>query len=189
MAQQSPRHGIGSSSAVTAFESNLTFFLPSWPISPQKVTHDCKKTILLEPFLQQPLQCAGVKRTNLSQGQEQKCWALPLLLMWVSSVQREKGHKGAQRLPEGDSSCITQRLLSNTGLGIDLLPFLIGKHRTYGTCTNDWVWSILPIISKRQISSSTSITVKYFYSLYWSHIPGWFLLCTEKVKQDASHGK
>lgn len=36
MAQQSPRHGIGSSSAATAFEPNLTFFLPSWPISPQK---------------------------------------------------------------------------------------------------------------------------------------------------------
>lgn len=62
MAQWSPRHGIGSSSSVTALESNLTFSLPSWPISPQKVTHDCKKTILLEPFLQQPLQCAGVKR-------------------------------------------------------------------------------------------------------------------------------
>lgn len=36
MAQQSPRHGIGSSSAVTVFEPNLIFFLPSWPISPQK---------------------------------------------------------------------------------------------------------------------------------------------------------
>lgn len=36
MAQQSPRRGIGSSSAVTVFEPNLIFFLPSWPICPQK---------------------------------------------------------------------------------------------------------------------------------------------------------
>lgn len=36
MAQQSPRHGIGSTSAVTVFEPNLIFFLPSWPLCPQK---------------------------------------------------------------------------------------------------------------------------------------------------------
>lgn len=38
-------------------------------------------------------------------GQER--WALPLPLMWVSSVQRRQGNKGAQRLPEGDSSLIS----------------------------------------------------------------------------------
>lgn len=122
---------------------------------------------------------------------EQNHWALPLPLMWVSSVQTEKGRKGAQRLPEGDSSCIMQRLLSITRLGTDLLPsrFPIGKHSTYDTRTNDWTWSTLATISKHQVSNSTSTTVKYFYNLYWSRIPGWFLLCTEKVKQDASRGK
>lgn len=48
MVQQSPRLGIGSSSAVTAFEPNLTFFLPSWPVFPQKP--HTQPRALLEPF-------------------------------------------------------------------------------------------------------------------------------------------
>lgn len=62
----------------------------------------------------------------------QKYWALLLLLTWVSSVGREKGHKGLRDYQKV-CSCIMQRLLSNAALGTDLLPssFPIGKHRIY----------------------------------------------------------
>lgn len=182
-------------------ESDLLFHLGGpflfLPKRHSSLTHNHKKMTLLQPFLHHLLKCAGVQERDMSKGQPSGADrqadsppkhsapnSLPLTLMWISSIWRENRHKGAQRLSAADSSCIMQSLLSIPGLGTDLLPSSspTGIHSICYTHADDRTWSALPTISKYQVSNSTPITVKYFYRLYWSSIPGWFLLCIKKVK-------
>lgn len=183
---------FGSSSAVTMFVSYIwsLFFQLSWPISssPQNAQQPWSHTQENNPA-RAPLQpCATARDISLGQtlGADWQAGSpqLPLTWTWVSSIQRENGHKGVQRLSAADSSCVKQSLLSITGLCTDLLSSIspVDVYRIYSIYADEQMRSALPSISKYQLRNSASITLKHFYNLCWLSIPGWFLLHIKRAK-------